>query len=208
MGGIGIFFVLFSCMLVSNITIAQTIIVQALPSQPILDGSDKDWGEGGFATVSLKNNRPDGKSDVQSVSLKAGIFGDEFFLFAQWRDGTEDLIHKPFVWNAGEERYVRGPQREDRFSIQFVMEGDYTTSWFSGNEFKADMWHWKSSRTNPVGLAHDKMTIITSTPLKRSFKTVAENGKTIYLHRPSDQGSKYMSASATVLRRATLCPNM
>ncbi len=177
-------------MILSGNLFAQTIVVHSLASAPTLDGSDSDWSGLPSSTISMRKNKPDGKSDVHSVSLKAGVFGDDFYLFVQWSDATEDLIHKPFVWNAKENRYVRGPQREDRFSIQFAMDGDYTTDWFSGNEFKADMWHWKSSRTNPVGLAHDKMTIISAKPLKRSYKTKAKNGKIVYLHRPSDQGDK------------------
>lgn len=169
---------------------AQTVTVQTLSILPTLDGSDKEWGKIPFEKIFLKKNKEAGFSDVQSVSLKAGVFREDIYIFAQWKDSTEDLIHKPFIWNEGEQRYVKGPQREDRFSIQFAMGGEYTTSWLSGKEFTADMWHWKSSRTNPIGLAHDKMTIITSTPMRRSYKTVAKNGKEIYIFRPSDQGTK------------------
>ena len=167
---------------------AQTIIVATLSAEPILDGSDADWDRVPSVTIPLRKNREGGETDVDAVSLRAGIYGEYFFLFATWQDASEDLIHKPFVWNDKEARYIRGPQREDRFSIQFEMAGDYTTEWFSGNEFQADMWHWKSSRTNPVGLVHDKMTIISTAPLKRAYKTVAKNGKIIYLYRPSDAG--------------------
>jgi hypothetical protein len=34
------------------------------------------------------------------------------------------------------------------------------------------------------------MTIITTEPAKRAYKTIAENGKTVYLYRPSDAGGK------------------
>ncbi len=167
---------------------AQTINVANLPAEPALDGSDADWGGVSSATIALKKIGPGTKTEVEAVALKAGIYKEYFFLFAAGKDDSEDLIHKPFVWKNDEARYIRGPQREDRFSIQFEMAGDYTTDWFSGKEFKADMWHWKSSRTNPVGLVHDKMTIITATPIKRSYKTLAKNGKTVYIYRPSDAG--------------------
>lgn len=172
----------------------QTLQVHTLESQPVLDGSAKDWKGCSLSQIPLTQNPEQGKSNVESVSIMAGIYGDTFFLFAQWKDASQDLIHKPFIWDETENRYVRGPQREDRFSIQFAMEGDYTTRWFSGNEFKADMWHWKSSRTNPAGLAQDKMTIITTQPVKRSYKTIAKNGKTIYLYRPSDAGGSIYSS--------------
>ncbi len=185
-----VYFILFSLINNSTVYAFQTITVSELSSPPVLDGSSSDWGEFRPVSVPLVRNPENGFSDVAAVSVMAGIHGESFFLYAQWKDGEENLIHKPFIWDEGEERYIRGPQREDRFSIQFAMEGDYTTQWFSGNEFKADMWHWKSSRTNPAGLAHDKMTIITAEPVKRAYKTTAKNGKTVYLYRPSDAGDK------------------
>ncbi len=191
----------------------QTIPVRTLSAAPVLDGSSSDWGDSGFVDIPLVQTPEDGKSDVTSVSVMAGVHGEYFFLYAQWKDGKGNLIHKPFVWDETEERYVRGPQREDRFSIQFAMEGEYTTQWFAGNEFKADMWHWKSSRTNPAGLAHDKMTIITSEPVKRAYKTIAQNGKTVYLYRPSDAGTKiytstrYSKKQDPVMPKYTVLPN-
>jgi len=191
----------------------QTIPVRQLPSAPVLDGSHSDWGESSFVHIPLVQTLEDGKSDVTSVSVMAGVHGEYFFLYAQWKDGKWNRIHKPFVWSETEERYIRGPQREDRFSIQFEMEGEYTTQWFSGNEFKADMWHWKSSRTNPAGLAHDKMTVITVEPVKRAYKAAGKNGKTIYIYRPSDTGDKiysskrYSKKQDPVMPKYTVLPN-
>ncbi len=166
----------------------QTVPVKALTFEPVLDGAIDDWSDKEIVSIPLSKISETGRSDVETVRIAAGVYNDSFYLFATWEDSTMNTIHKPFIWNNDEERYIRGPQREDRFSIQFAMEGDYTTQWFSGKEFKADMWHWKSSRTNPVNLAQDKMTIISSTPMKKSYKATAQNGRTLYLYRPSDAG--------------------
>ena len=106
---------------------AQTIIVATLSAEPILDGSDADWNRVPSVTIPLRKSIEGAETDVDAVSLRAGIYGEYFFLCATWQDASEDLIHKPFVWNDKEARYIRGPQREDRFSIQFEMAGDYTT---------------------------------------------------------------------------------
>ncbi len=91
-------------------------------------------------------------------------------------------------------------------AVQFAMEGDYTTDWFSGNSFKADMWHWKAHRTNPNGLAHDKMTIVSTTPAKKAYKAKAKNGKTIYIRRPSDKGSKLYKSTRYAKKEKNVMP--
>ncbi|MDH3639159.1 MAG: ethylbenzene dehydrogenase-related protein, partial [Gammaproteobacteria bacterium] len=100
--------------------------------------------------------------------------------------------HKPWVWDQKAGKYVTGPQREDRFAMQFAMEGDYSSDWLSGNVFKADMWHWKSVRSNPLGLAHDKHTIISTSKLALPKVRVfdSNNGDKVYIARPSDAGDK------------------
>lgn len=184
----------------------QQIKVATLLSPPVLDGLKNDWGEQKLSEIPLKKNRADGTSNVSSVSIMAGVYKDNFFIYAQWIDDTENKIHKPFIWNESEERYTRGPQREDRFSIQFGMEGEYTTQWFSGKEFKADMWHWKSSRTNPVNLAHDKMTVISSNPIKKSYKATTKEGKIIYLYRPSDSGEPIYYSKRYSIKEKEMMP--
>ena len=77
--------------------LAQTIIVATLSAEPILDGSDADWDRVPSVTIPLRKNREGGETDVDAVSLRAGIYGEYFFLFATWQDASEDLIHKPFV---------------------------------------------------------------------------------------------------------------
>lgn len=184
----------------------QTIPVHDLKAAPQLDGSSADWGDIQPVHIPLTKVSEESQSDVTAVSLMAGRYGDSFYLFARWADSSENLIHKPYIWNEAEDRYIRGAEREDRFSIQFEMEGDYTTRWFSGNAFKADMWHWKSSRTNPAGLAHDKMTIISLDPIKRSYKATAENGKIVYLSRPSDQGDKIYTSTRYAAKEKDVMP--
>ncbi len=99
-----------------------------------------------------------------------------------------------------------GPQREDRITIQFVMEGEYTSNWLSGNTFKADTWHWKAARSNPAGVAHDKMTIISNEPIKKAYKGTAEDGSTIYIKRPSDQGDKLYTTKRYATKKQETMP--
>lgn len=169
---------------------AEPIQVAELDSAPTLDGSLLDWAGVEPVAVGLSNSKPDGSSDVSSISLRVGVQGDDVYFALQWTDDSEDIEHAPFEWDESSGRYKKGPQREDRLALQFEMDGDYSADWASGNAFTADIWHWKAARTNPIGLAHDKMTVVTRQETKKAFKLEASDGSTVYISRPSDEGSK------------------
>lgn len=178
--------IFFGVLLLGQSALGQQVIkVVSLKSKPVLDGSTKDWEKVPSNTVSVK-----GDLAVKSVEIKVGKYQNRVYFLAKWKDSTEDLIHNPFVWNSKKNKYIIGKIKEDRFSMQFKMKGNYTTEWDSGNLFEADMWHWKAGRTNPLGLAHDKMTIISRKASKKAFKLKSKKGYLIYILRPSDKGSK------------------
>ena len=179
-----------SALAISPSAFTQTIQMSELASAPVLDGAVSDWSSVAGTTVALKKTSPEGKSGIESVLVKGGVHGDEVYLLLVWSDSSHDIQHKPFVWDAAANKYANGEQKEDRIAIQFQMTGDYSTDWFSGNHFQADMWHWKAFRSNTLGLVHDKMTVISGSKMKRAFSTTARNGKTIYIKRPSDLGDK------------------
>ncbi|HRJ51602.1 MAG TPA: ethylbenzene dehydrogenase-related protein [Candidatus Thiothrix moscowensis] len=162
----------------------QIITVGKLKAAPSVDGSADDWQDVTGIKIPLTYlNKPE---LTKTVTLKAGVFGDEVFFYSEWEDSTEDTQHKPHVWDETQQKYVEGPQREDRFALEFAMVGDYDANWFSGKEFKADMWNWKAGRTNPIGIAHDKMTIISKQPMQEAYKTTLPDGSDLYIQRPSD----------------------
>lgn len=163
----------------------QTIPVQPLSFQPSVDGQAGEWNAVSEQVIPLQ-----GDLGIRSVRMRAGTHGGNVYFVVRWADSTEDIHHKPFMWDAAHNKYEGGSQKEDRFAIQFAMDGDYTTDWFSGAAFSADTWHWKAARTNPLGLAHDKMTVITLQETPRAYKAQARNGATIYIRRPSDAGDK------------------
>lgn len=195
-----------ACMLLGRPLIAQTIDVKKLASSPTLDGSGHDWSGVESVTIPLHKNGAGVTVGISSVSVKAGTFGSDVYLFIQWDDATMDDQHKPFIWDAAKNKYVSGNQKEDRFAMQFEMEGDYTTNWMSGKSSTTDMWHWKAARTNPLGLMHDKMAIIGTEPVKKAFKATSENGTTIYIQRPSDKGDKLYTTKRYSTKEKDIMP--
>jgi len=193
--------IVFITFLSSSVLAQKTIQLKGLSARPVLDGSASEWKNVKSVKIPLK-----GSLGIKSVDLKAGTFGDEVFFLVQWKDSTQDIQHKPFVWNAAKKKYDSGNQKEDRFAIQFEMTGEYTTDWISGNLFEADTWHWKAARSNPAQVAQDKMTIITSNPTRKSYKTKAKNGSTIYILRPSDKGDKLYKTARYSKREKDMMP--
>lgn len=167
---------------------SQNITVHPLVFSPTVDGKNEEWAELAASTIPLHNIVTTSKISVTQVNMKAGMYGDSVYFLVTWKDSTESLQHKPFIWNPQEYEYQQGPQREDRLALEFAMEGEYSTNWFAGNAFKSDMWHWKASRTNPVGKADDQMTIVSRIKLLRAYQGVAEDGRPIYIQRPWDAG--------------------
>ncbi|MBO0614157.1 ethylbenzene dehydrogenase-related protein [Thiothrix fructosivorans] len=165
-----------------------TIKIGTLKAAPQLDGAAEDWQDITATTLKLTYI---GKPELtKTVLLKAGIFGDEVFFYTTWEDSTQDILHKPSVWDEAQQKYVEGPQLEDRFALEFAMKGDYDANWFSGKEFTADMWNWKAARTNPIGISHDKITIISKQPMTESYKATLPDGSNLYINRPTDLGGE------------------
>ncbi len=171
---------------------AQTIAVYQLSSAPTLDGDSADWASIPATTVALTPLLSDGVVKARQVTIKAGYHDEEIFFYLEWADDEKDSLHKPYAWDQQKKRYVRGPQREDRLALQFRISGDYTADWRRGQHFTADMWHWKASRSNPIGLVHDKVSSVSSERLLRASKIEGDNGA-VYVLRNSDAGDALYS---------------
>lgn len=183
---------------------AVSIPVGALKTAPVVDGVADDWKDINGVEIPLTYL---GKPELtKTVTLKAGVFGDEVFFYSTWEDSTEDTLHKPHIWDETKQKYVEGSQREDRFAIEFAMEGNYDANWLSGKEFKADMWNWKAGRTNPIGIAHDKMTIISQQAMQESYKASLPDGSTLYIQRPSDAGDEPYETKRYFKKQQDLMP--
>ncbi len=196
------------CLMFSWVLVAhaeQFVVVAQLKEAPLLDGRLDDWV---VETQRIKLRKAHSKVSVElsELELWAGYHDDTIYFAFRWADPSPDRQHKPYVWNDERQRYVVGVQREDRLAIQFQMEGKYDVNWLSGGSFKADMWHWKSARSAPIGLAHDKMTIVSREKLTRSYKAETSNGDPIYIRRPSDSGDKLYETKRYGLRESKQMP--
>lgn len=112
------------------------------------------------------------------VTLRALHDGRELFVLAQWDDPTEDRRDMPWVRTAdGWKRLVLNEDDEthyyeDKFSLVFPAEPDWRFGLvgcalschagggraygYKGCDRIVDVWHWKSTRTDPCGQVDDK----------------------------------------------------
>lgn len=168
---------------------ADNIIkVYSLDTMPVIDAAD-DWTQIPFTAVPLKSIQ-NHKNETRTILIKTAIHADNIYLFASWDDSKPGTEHKPFIWNNITSRYETGPEREDRLAIQFEIEGKYTTDWLAAKYFKTDMWHWRSSRSAPLNLMHDKTTIVSAKKMTRSRKLKSKDENDIYVKRPGNKGDK------------------
>lgn len=179
----------------------NNINVPVLNKAPVLDGYVSDWERAPYI-LALHKVHPNASVSALQLELWAGRTDTHIYIAVRWPDPTSDRQHKPYVWSDESDRYIVGKEREDRVSFQFRMSGDYDVNWFSGKEFSADMWHWKSARSAPVGLAHDKMTIVSRSKLIRAFKAKSDAGDDVYVQRPSDSGTPVYKAKRYGLKES------
>ena len=165
---------------------AATNLPAPTTSKPIvLDGKTNDWKDISGITVPLKRD-----GGVASVNIKAAVRGDTIYFLAVWEDPDRSDMHKPYKWDDASSSYKATKQGEDRFAISLAMSGDFSADKMDGSEFTADVWYWKSSRSNPAGLAHDKMWRVAKNRFKRAKRFRTPDGSGVFLRRSSDAGDK------------------
>ncbi|MEE9594883.1 MAG: ethylbenzene dehydrogenase-related protein, partial [Candidatus Hydrothermarchaeales archaeon] len=117
----------------------------------------------------------DGSIGELDVVLRALYDDDYIYIHASWPDPTESVDKRQ--WTFGDSEWVKSGD-EDRLAIfwniddsikgfniggcAMLCHGDRMHANAPGE--KADSWHWKASRTNPVGYADDKFVNETVAP--------------------------------------------
>lgn len=151
---------------------------------PVLDGSDADAAWQGVKPLAIR----DGASGTM-ILLRSVYTADQVYFLVQFADPANNILHKPWVWNAAEKKYESGPHREDTFVFKWnMMNKDVDLSAFSDDDYLSDIWYFKGNRTNPSGYADDQTQTLSATPGKKSDELVSKTGKKRYLSRPADPG--------------------
>lgn len=184
---------------------AQSTLTAGKTDKPItLDGNADEWKDIDGVTVAL-TAQGEGTGNVASVELKAAIRGDMIYILAVWEDSEENTLHKPYVWNDSLQSYEASSDGEDRFIVTIEKSGNFSANKMDGSEFEADVWYWKSSRSNPLGLAHDKWWRVSAEEFKKGKKYATANGD-MYVRRSSDKGDRLYKSVKYDTREGDVMP--
>ena len=176
----------FSCLLPVSAATSSKPELQSIwtATPPQLDGKNNDvaWSSAPVFTAHDKVANID--IQLQSVHTR-----NKIYMLVRYPDTTENRQHKMMHWDEARQRYSTGKEREDTFIFKwnlFPVDADLTLS--SDTPYKADIWYWKSMRTDHAGYADDKIQSYQLTKVKSSRLLISKNGSFFYLSRKGDQG--------------------
>lgn len=181
---------------------AQDIISPLVKEAPVLDGAGTDAAWKQARPYTIRDQRLDVDITMQSVHTD-----DMVYFLVSFADNTENTLQKPWVWNKEMELYTIGPQREDTFMFRWNMEDhEVDLSNYSDDTFTADIWYWKSNRSNPIGYADDKYHTLSEKEEKKSRQMRSRRDKKRYLLRLSDEGTSTYKRIIEVDYRGDVIP--
>ena len=160
-------------------TEARQLAAKKIPAVPQNWGAVKNlaWNMGAPLNLTLVNGSGFYKGSSE-VAVKALYDNEDIYFKITWTDPREDRTFWPWVKTAdGWERLVTQPKDEtvyyeDKFSFLFPIERDkmfesygcavhchtspkYRYGYKAADKL-VDSWHWKATRTDPVGYAEDQ----------------------------------------------------
>lgn len=147
-----------------------------------IDPTKLPWDDASTVSIPLRGGANFDGTGKTVVDLSALCSTDRVWVRAQWDDPVEDHRNKP--WKKTEEGWERMESSkkdetiyyEDKFSILFPIENDPRFDAYGclaychldpnkgwgckglaiGDTHRVDVWHWKATRTNPIGQLDDK----------------------------------------------------
>jgi hypothetical protein len=162
----------------------MTLVSIPVADAPIVDGQANEafWQTApAITTLDYSSQRP---ITIRSVHTKR-----EIFFLATFPEEIPHETHKTWVWDAKEEVYREGPDREDVFVFKWSMSGNAVDLRLrEAQPHVADIWFWKAHRTNPSGYADDKGQGVSKTPGATARKIQSAKHGTLYFDRWGDKG--------------------
>ena len=175
------------------------------------DAGSSVWNQAQEAKIVLTGaGSVEGK--VIELKTKSVYTGDEIFFRFEWPDKDKSMNKNRWKYSGGKWSKIKGD--EDRLGVVFEInridkfatkgctvlchnESKNEKEWYyavSSSKEKADMWHWKAVRSNPVGFTEDGF--VTTNPSKKpeeGRKRDADNGTKAKSNRTKDKsGPAYM----------------
>ena len=143
---------------------------------PEIDGQATDSAWSGAPSITTHDKVADIDIKISSVYDQ-----DNVYMLVSFADETEDRQHKIIHWNEDKQRYITGLEREDSFVFKWnMLSSVIDISLLAEISYKADIWYWKSMRTDHAGFADDKMHFYDFKKSKNARLLISKNGSYFY----------------------------
>jgi hypothetical protein len=162
----------------------MTLVSMPVTTGPSIDGQADEplWATApAIITLDFSSQRP--------ITLKSVYTTDTVFFLVNFPDADASEVHKVWKWDAREEIYREGPEREDVFLFKWSMSGpDVNLALREAEPHHSDIWFWKACRTNPAGYADDKWQSISLEAGKDTRLIPSPQYGKLYFLRQGDAG--------------------
>jgi len=180
----------------------QTLTASRVSQLPTADGNDDEsaWQ----LAEPISSYDPVAKINIE---IRAVYTDDSIAILTRFQDPNENRIHKRLIWDAESGIYITGSQREDTMVLKWNMNPLPTDiSIVSDRPYKADIWYWKSYRTDHAGYADDKVHNYSKYKYgSKNKRLISRKGQTFYFSRSGDDGtSAYQSLVPTELQEQVM----
>ncbi|MEE9119659.1 MAG: ethylbenzene dehydrogenase-related protein [Syntrophobacteria bacterium] len=179
------------------------------------DASSPQWKEAEKARI-VVTGAGDVEGNINTMKVRSVYTKDEIFFLFQWHDYNKSMNKKRWKFTGGKWTKIKGDEdrlgvvweinRIDKFATKGCTilchnEAKNPEDWYyatSSPREKADLWHWKAVRSNPVGYTEDGYVIANpskkpeegrkrdaSSDTKAKSNRTKDKSKPAYMQNPS-----------------------
>lgn len=190
------------------------VISKKVKSAPT-DASSPQWKEAEKARI-VVTGAGDVEGNINTMKVRSVYTKDEIFFLFQWHDYNKSMNKKRWKFTGGKWTKIKGDEdrlgvvweinRIDKFATKGCTilchnEAKNPEDWYyatSSPREKADLWHWKAVRSNPVGYTEDGYVIANpskkpeegrkrdaSSDTKAKSNRTKDKSKPAYMQNPS-----------------------
>jgi hypothetical protein len=133
--------------------LASARVAQAPPLNGV--GGDEVWKAAVPLRVIARRPLPPNEGASAPVTIRSVHTDTQIFFLVTWEDSTESVSHKTWVWNANEQTYDQGDDREDMFALAFEHTGPFDGDMRAKGAWSSGAWTLELPRRLETGNPDD-----------------------------------------------------
>ncbi len=164
---------------------SPVLTVPPVPKGPTVDGNAADaaWKGAPALAVPLTGGGRSIEARVRAVHD-----GVRVYLLAEWPDGTEDALYRPWTWDEQKKTYVQADRVDDGFAVALYRSSPDQACKLNGEEQEADTWLWRAFWSSVAGHADDGVLRVSRQRLPHAnpYPTASGSGQVWIREEPDD----------------------